>query len=231
MAVAAQLFRLEQLDADIEQHQAALADVQRREKTNPELQAAEAALQTSRADETRLSSELRGLESDLSDLEARITRDNTRMYGGQIVDARELASIERELQHMQTQRGPLEDRILEAMEKLETVQAQIQTGERNAGSLRASWESSRPDLERRRQELGTELAALREEREALAGTLDAPSLSMYTRLRANSGHAVSHVSNGVCQWCRVTLPPKDVQHARSTLVFCNNCARILYIGT
>jgi predicted nucleic acid-binding Zn-ribbon protein len=230
MAVAAQLFRLEQLDADIEQHQSAISDLQRRQKANPELQAAETELQRARSGEAKLGSELRTQEADLADLETRIKRDNSRMYGGQIVDSRELASLERELQHLRTKRDSLEENILEAMERLETLQAEAQSRDRTAAGLREHWESSRPDLERQQQQLASELVTLRAEREALAGALDGPSLTMYSRLRANSGHAVSHVTNGVCQWCRVTLPPKDVQHARSALVFCNNCARILYIG-
>jgi predicted nucleic acid-binding Zn-ribbon protein len=230
MAVAAQLFRLEQLDADIEQHEAALADLQRRQQTNPELQSAEEKLRRLRAEEATVSAEQRSLESDLGDLAARIKRDNARMYSGQIVDARELASLERELAHYRTQNDGLEERILELMERLETLQVEVQSQDHTVAELRESWESSRPDVERRRQRLGSEVVALRGERDALAGTLDPRSLSMYDRLRASSGHAVSSVSNGVCQWCRVTLPPKDVQHARSTLVTCNNCARILYIG-
>jgi uncharacterized protein len=231
MAVAAQLFRLEQLDADIEQHEAALTDLRRKQQVNPELQAAEQELGRLSAEEGRLSTEQRSLESDLAELEARIRRDNARMYGGQIVDARELASIERELQHHRAQRDGLEERILELMERLETVQADVQSRDRAVAGLRERWEASRPDAERRRQQLGSEVVALRSERETLAGTMDPQSLALYDRLKASSGHAVSKVANGVCQWCRVVLPPKDVQHARSTLVTCNNCARILYIGT
>src|SRR5438067_1882587 len=92
-------------------------------------------------------------------------------------------------------------------------------------------EAEQPALARRIAEGEDALTQLRAERESLAGSLDAPSLAMYQRLRSSSRHAVSSVSNGVCQWCRVTIPSKDVQHARSgELVTCSNCARILYVG-
>jgi predicted nucleic acid-binding Zn-ribbon protein len=230
-SVPAQLFRLDQLDSDIEGHEAALSELRRRQQNNPEMHAAEAQLAQLRAEDKRLGAEQRARESDLADLETRIKRDNTRMYGGQIVDSRELESIERELQHHRERRDALEEQVLGLMERLEGLQSEIEAQDRKASSLRERWETDQPEMERRLQQLQSELELLRTERDALASSLDPRSLSLYTRLRAQSGHAVSNVSDGVCQWCRVNLPPKDIQHARTVLVTCTNCARILYIGS
>jgi len=231
MAVADQLHRLEQLDAQIDRQGAELAEVRRRQERNPELEAADARLADLRAEQREVAAELRSLEAELADLEARIKRGQGRLYGGTIVDPRELGSIERELEHHRAERDALEERVLLAMERQEGVQEAVTAASRRLEELRRRWEEERPRLALRAERGADDLAGLRSERETLSASIDARALNLYQRLRASSGHAVSEVSNGVCQWCRVAIPPKDVQHARSgDLVTCSNCARILYTG-
>jgi predicted nucleic acid-binding Zn-ribbon protein len=231
MAVADQLHRLEQLDAQIDRQGAELAEVRRRQERNPELEAADARLADLQVEQLEVAAELRSLEAELADLEARIKRGQGRLYGGTIVDPRELSSIERELEHHRSVRDALEERVLLAMDRLEGVQEAVTAASRRLEELRRRWEEDRPRLALRAERGIDDLAGLRAEREALSASIDARALDLYQRLRASSGHAVSEVSNGVCQWCRVVIPPKDVQHARSgDLVTCSNCARILYAG-
>jgi predicted nucleic acid-binding Zn-ribbon protein len=232
MAVVAQLFRLEELDAEIERRERELTELRRRRRGNPELAAAEQQLERTRAQERDAGSEQRRLESDLADLEAKIKRDHNRMYSGQIVDSRELSSLERELQHLREQRDALEERILTMMEQRDELEVKLQGLSRRANELRERWEEDGPALERLEEEAADALAGLRDERERLAATVEPRSLNLYGRLRTSTGHAVSDVTNGICQWCRVTIPAKDVQHARAgSLVVCPNCARILHVGS
>ena len=231
MAVAASLFRLEQLDAEIQQTEAELAATRRRQGRNSELEATERRLDDLRNQERAATTEQHSLESDLADVETKMKRDQARMYCGQIVDPRELASLERELEHLRAQRDAVEERCLVAMERLEELQQAVATVSRQANEMRDRWEANRPELARQEEGLVDALAALRDQRSSLAASIDPQALNLYGRLQASAGHAVSVVSNGVCQWCRVVIPPKDVQHARAgSLVTCTNCARILYTG-
>jgi predicted nucleic acid-binding Zn-ribbon protein len=232
MAVVAQLFRLEELDAEIERRERELVELRRRQRRNPELEAAEQQLDRTQTQERDAAAEQRRLESDLADLEGKIERDHTRMYGGQIVDPRELSSLERELQHHREQRDGLEERILTVMEQREELERDLERLSRRTNELRQRWEEDGPALARQEEDAADALAGLRDERERLAAAVEPRSLSLYGRLRTSSGHAVSHVTNGICQWCRVTIPAKDVQHARAgSLVTCPNCARILHVGS
>jgi uncharacterized protein len=231
MAVTAQLYRLEELDTELERRGAELTEARVAQRRNRELEAAEARLEELRSQEREASAEQRALEVELEQIEGKIARDQKRMYGGQIVDPRELASLERELEHYRTQRGDLEERLLLAMERLEGIQEALRSWTERLREVRERWEAQKPILARQIEGITASLASLRAERESLAGSIDPPALNLYGRLRSSSQHAVSHVSNGVCQWCRVTIPSKDVQHARSgSLVTCSNCARVLYVG-
>jgi predicted nucleic acid-binding Zn-ribbon protein len=231
MAVAAQLFRLEQLDAELDQRLAAVNEARRRLQRDPESEAAERRWQEVRAEETAALREQKALEGELADLEGRIKRDHDRLYGGRIVDSRELASLEKEIEHYRGRRDAVEDRLLAAMERAEGLQQTVVALAQQVDTLHARRQTDRPALEQLVSEGGTIIAGLQAERVALAESIDPRALNTYQRLHAASGHAVSRVADGVCQWCRVVIPPKDIQHARAgQLVACSNCARILYVG-
>jgi predicted nucleic acid-binding Zn-ribbon protein len=233
MALTASLFALEQLDTDIDGREGAIRDARRRIGRNSELEAAEARLEALRARAQTATSEQRTAEGEIADLDARIKRDHSRLYSGQVVDSREIASLERELEHYRTRKDELEDHCLAVMERVETLQAEIDGLSARANALRERWEADRSGLTRQVQWMTDELAGLRSERERLAATIDPRALDSYTRMRKSLGHAVSEVTGGVCAMCRVAIPAKDIQHARSGtgIVQCPNCSRILFVGT
>lgn len=230
MSVAAQLAELERLDGALVVLERQISEQRRQQRENPGVTALEARLADLRARERALGADQRRLEVELAELEDTIQRDRTRLYGGKIVDPRELAALERELEHYAARRDPLEERLLLLLEEIEALQAEITACSREANIARARWEANRPALARETEEAVDALASLRAEREQLVTEIEPRARELYERVRGSSGHAVSTVINGVCQSCRVALPAKDVQHARSgQLVTCANCARILYV--
>lgn len=228
---SADLHQLERLDTEIERQRTQVAELRRQQARNAEVEAAQARFAGLQPQEREAAAAQRALEVELSEVETKIKRDHTRLYSGQIVDSRELASLERELQHYRTNREAIEERLLAAMERLEGLQAATQEAGRVATASRQNWEESLPLLARQTEEMTDALAKLESDRETLAASIDPRQLTQYTRLRASLGHAVAVVSDGVCSLCRVTLPPKDIQHARSgAIVTCMNCGRILSPG-
>ena len=231
MVTVAALFELETLDGELERQKGVLADIARRTRRDPQLEASEARLATAVTTEARASAELRRLEGDLADIEAKLQRDHGRLYGGSVVDPRELSSLEREIEHYSTQRGTLEERILAVMENVERMQQEIETLTREIAQRREQRETDRPEMLRQSEELKAQISDLEERRASMAADLEPAALRMYDRLRGSSGRAVSRVARGVCEACHVTLPAKDIQHARSgAIVTCTNCARILFTG-
>lgn len=231
MSIAEQLHQLDGIDTDIGRLQAELTDARKRMGRNPALEAAESRVETLQTREQAAAAALRERERELASVEARIERDGSRMYGGQIVDARELASLEREIAHHRAQRDVAEEQALALMEEIEGIQQQLDAAGREVNTLREAWESDRGALALHIQETTGVLARMRQERDTLAAAIDPKALDLYTVTRARSGHAVSALSDGVCNACRVTLPPRDIQHARTgALVICPNCTRILYAG-
>lgn len=230
MAISARLFELERLDMDLVSLQRHLAEQRRLQQESPEVRAAEERLERLRGTMQGLLAKQRTLEAELEDIEARIARDRGRMYNGQVVDPREIASLERELVHYEERRDPLENRLLALMDEIEALEPGLAEAERQASETRARWESGKPDGARRAAETAGVLEELRTDRDELAAQIDPRTLDQYTRLHRSLGNAVSVVKSGVCQWCRVGIPAKDIQHVRAGhLVTCPNCARILHV--
>src|SRR5450759_2471492 len=177
MSIPAQVLRLEQLDTEIEQTESAITEARRRRLRNPELDAAEARVVRLRENERAAALHQRQLEAGLTDVEAKIKRDNTRMYAGQIVDPRELSSLELELTNYAAQRDELEQRVLEAMEHAEAFAEEIAASDASARETRATWEAGRRTLERQEAALAERLITLKAEREAAVADVSPQTVS------------------------------------------------------
>jgi predicted nucleic acid-binding Zn-ribbon protein len=116
---------------------------------------------------------------------------------------------------------------MEASEKLES---ELEKARDRVEHLRERRSQSLGGMKYDMTRLTQEIVNLRNDRAEMAAAVDVPQLESYERLRARHRHAVSHVQDGICQWCRVQIPRADLQHARSgALVTCTNCSRILYV--
>lgn len=232
MALPAALFALEQLDSDIEGREGAIRDARRRIGRNRDLETAETRLDTLRTQAQSAAAEQRAVEGEIAGLDERIKRDHNRLYSGQVVDAREIASLEREIAHDRERKDALEERCLVVMERAETLEREMEALSARANELRQRWEANTAALTREIERMTDELAGLRARREEVAQGVDPRSLDAYARLRKGLGHAVAEVTGGVCAQCRVAIPAKDIQHARTspTLTHCPNCGRILHVG-
>ncbi|HCF99526.1 MAG TPA: hypothetical protein DEV93_03175 [Chloroflexi bacterium] len=231
MALAETVFRLEQLDSDVEARETALRELRRRAQRNPGLETARSVLDRLAEKESAAAHENRSAEADLADLEARIKKTRERMYSGKVVDPRELSSLEKELQHWATRRDELEEQCLQAMDELDSLREEMARAKTRLEAVEREAEAARPRLAQLEQEAANEIARLRSERQPLLESIDPRTRNLYESTRKSMGHAVSQVSGGVCAWCHVSIPAKDLQHARGNeIVTCPHCRRILYVG-
>lgn len=229
VAALQMLYELETADNRLDQQQHLLESVRLRLAGTGERAAAMARVETVRADLRELESRQRGLERDIENEAVNVRRWSEKLYGGTVHDARELNSLQHEIEMAAQRRSQREDELLEAMEQFETGEATLRQAEQRVREVEARQLDERARLHREDAELTEEIEALRRRRDEIAGGLDPTQLARYERLRRSTGHAVAEVVNGTCQWCRVQVPARDVQHARAgELVACTNCGRVLF---
>ncbi|HEV3312005.1 MAG TPA: hypothetical protein VG815_15955 [Chloroflexota bacterium] len=223
------MFELQQAEGLVETENAAIHALERQLRGDPEIDATRRRIESLATEQSAARTALRTLERQADDLTATIKRHTDTLYGGQIHDTRELNSIEAEIGHARVRQSALEDREIELMEKLDTLDASIAAAQEKLDSLVESRGAGLSGLESQLNAHRERLAVAEAERQALAAVIQRPLLAQYERLRDRLGHGVSPIEEGICHWCRVQAPAKDVQHARGdTIVTCGNCGRILF---
>jgi predicted nucleic acid-binding Zn-ribbon protein len=178
-----------------------------------------------------LAREVTRLEGDVDVVRQRAARDQQRMDTGSL-PAREVTALQHEMESLARRKGDLEDQELELMERQEAADAALT-------AAREGLETARAERERAEQLRDDALADLAESttrhegaRAEAAGGIPAPLLSLYDRIRAQTGTTGAALLKArQCQGCRMELNGRELAAVRNAdpheVVRCENCGRIL----
>jgi len=230
MSLAGQLYKLQQLDVELQGKQQELSEVENQLSDNKALAAAE----------SRLASQKEGLEDarkkqknsdwELEDLQEKNKQISSKLYSGKTKDPKELVNLEKEAQGLKSQIRAKEDALLGLMSKVEEIESEVKTTTGELERLNKEWEQKQQILRPRKSEIEVTLAELKGERNRLAAQIDSEAFRLYERIRLARGQAVAKVERGRCLGCHITVPTSQWQKARAgDLIQCNNCNRILYL--
>lgn len=131
--------------------------------------------------------------------------------------------------------GKVEEKILEAMELLETKNGAESVAKAALGEAEAALRAAEARVEEQRDGLEAKIVEIRGGRDEVAATVPPDQLRLYERIRGgnqSTGTAVAVVYGEYCQGCQMRITPQ--QHADlvggTTLVLCRTCQRILSLG-
>jgi uncharacterized protein len=218
-----------------------LAQLDHRRRTLPEL----AVIAARDADIERLSTDViraetevgdldreqKRLEADVEQVRARAARDEARMRSG-VVAAKDLASLEHEVQTLARRQSDLEDSVLELMESRETADATLAAVRADVDRLAAERAAAVAARDQAYAEIDADMGKHRAERESLAGELPADLVALYERVRATSGGVgAAPLRLRRCEGCRLELAGSELRAvsaaAPDEVLRCENCRRIL----
>ena len=197
------------------------------ERTHLETQRAEAA-------ERRhaLAREQKRHEDDVAIIEDRRNSENERLYSGTVTAHKDLQAIQAELTVLAERQEGIEDQVLELMETIEPVDAEL-----------ADLDAKLADVANRRaaieQSLADAQAAIDEEIEQEGSSrseaivdVDASLVAEYERCRADlGGVGIARMSGKTCEGCHLQLSAVDYDRVRKqptdSVAHCPECERIL----
>ena len=231
MTLTGQLYKLQQLDLELQRKQQELSEVVHQLSDNKALVVAESKLASHKEQLEDVRRKQKSSEWELEDLQEKVRQIDSKLYSGTSKDPKELVNLEKEVKGLKSQIRPKEDTLLGLMSQVEEIEANLKTTIEEIERLKREWEQRQVTFGQRKSEIEALLARLKRDRGVLAQQLDSEALNTYERIRLTRGQAVVKVEGGKCQGCHIAVPTSQWQKAKAgDLIQCNSCNRILYLG-
>lgn len=231
MSAALGLFRLQQVDRQIDQSQARFNIIQGILENDAELRKALDGVDAAQKSKMESDNMLHEAEAGVRAQQIKIEQAESSLYGGSVHNPKELQDLQNDVAALKRHLSTLEERQLDVMIQLESAQAALDAAQADLSGLRARRGDDHTRLMEEQAGLQRNLDRLQAERRAVVTDLAAHSLQMYEELRGRRrGIAVAEVTDNSCSACGTRLTAALQQNARSTtqVTHCPSCGRILY---
>ena len=167
-------------------------------------------------------------EGELQALETRRSK-----YKDQLMEVKtnkEYTAVLHEIEAVEREIREREDRILEEMERAETLASEVQQEEIRLQESERRHRSEVEALDRRAGVLKADCARVMAERDAVAAELPEEMLELFRRVARLRGAAVAEARDGTCQLCHVKLRLQMYADLKrnDAVVQCPSCSRILF---
>jgi uncharacterized protein len=216
-------------------------DAQLQELTNA-LQAIPAKLDSTRNDLARVEGLLANERAQLvetqryySEQKTLVTTDEEHLNSAKTKQSaakntKEYAAAQRELDVTRESLTARQGEIAKLVEAIEAKEKLLQEREVDVKKLRSSTEKDDDQAKARMAEIEAKIAALKTDRQKIAGTVRPDVLKRYGAIRIRKGLALAPVSGGTCRGCNMNIPPQlfNILQRGTTVETCPYCHRIIY---
>ncbi|PPG30237.1 MULTISPECIES: zinc ribbon domain-containing protein [unclassified Rathayibacter] len=185
---------------------------------------------TGRLEDVR--TELGRIESDVSVVEKRLTRDRDRLQTAS--GAKDIAALESEITSLVKRRGDLEDIELTLMERIEGIESEVAAAQAERDEVVASLGTLAEERDAQAEKLRDKQEALARDRADLVTTLPEDLVELYEKQRARYGVGAALLRGKVSEGSGVALTESDLSWIRASapdeVVLCPDSGCILVRG-
>jgi predicted nucleic acid-binding Zn-ribbon protein len=227
------LYRLQQIDNQLDNTRIKLQNIERKLNDNSLIEAAEKKISDSKLKYQDSLKRLHEAQAKSHSVRVKIEQSESSLYGGKIQNPKELQDLQNEIASLKKLISTLEDRELEEMMASEEAENQYKMVQESITSLQGEQIEEHAQLNGEKTKLLAKIERYESERNATLPAIAANDLAIYDQLRkTRNGVAVATVSSRACGACGTTLTAALVQSTQLTgeLVRCPTCGRILYPG-
>lgn len=231
MSAALALYRLQQVDSQIDQTQARLKTIQQILENSEALRTSNERYSSADGKHKDAERALKLSEAEVEKQRLKIEQAEASLYGGKVHNPKELQDLQKDVASLKRHLETLEERELEAMISAEIAENELQAAKTDLERVQASLKEQHKDLTLESDTLRRNLERLHSERQAVVTDIATQALSVYDQLRKQKrGLAITTIEDNSCEACGTTLTAAQQQSARSTsqLFHCPTCGRILY---
>jgi len=231
MSAALGLYRLQQVDSQIDQIQGRLKAIQQTIENDVTLRTAKEHLINAENAYGEAEHALKFSESEVEKQQIKIQQTEASLYGGKVQSPKELQDLQKDIVSLKRHLETLEERQLEAMLLVESAEKTLQTAKTDLERVQSNLKDQNKDLTKESETLRKDLERLNSERQAVVTDIASQTLNVYDQLRKQKrGIAITTIADNSCEACGTTLTASQQQTARSTsqLFHCPTCGRILF---
>jgi predicted nucleic acid-binding Zn-ribbon protein len=170
------------------------------------------------------------LEHEIDSLSQKASAEDKRLYDGSIVNAKELESIQHEIENLKRRRSDREDEMLGLMEVREELERRAAEAQATSDTLRDRVESVGGAALEELTSIQAELEAKVSRRQVVISEIEPDVLELYEDLRKQKkGIGVAALVDGVCQGCHEQLSAMELDKLKRVegVKRCEHCRRIL----
>lgn len=225
------LWKLHQIDSALVEIRARAASLDPGRSIMAKIEAEQSAADATISEAKALSGELTDLELKQKSLDDKIKKFEKDLYGGKVVNPREVESINREIAMLKRQRGESDVRILELWELVPPAKAKAEEANKRIEELKAQLKEFQKGVIETKTKLEQEFKLASAQRNPMAADLPAGLLAKYDSIRnRHGGIGMARIQkNGSCGSCGTRLPTKVIEDVKDDrTVTCESCHRILF---
>ena len=181
-----------------------------------------------------LGAEQTDLELTNQSIETKLKKIDKEMYGGTVMNTKEVGNLEKEIAALKKQRSSNDDRLLELMDlvpparaKAEKVHKAVEAKAKELENWKIEAVKQKAQLEARYKELGAK-------RPELVKNVPQALLTKYENIRSSHhGVGMAEVTkNLTCSECGTAQPERTIKLLEDDkVVQCESCSRVLYYTT
>ena len=227
------LYRLQQIDSQLDHAKNRLHEVEVALNENTALINAQQMVTSANADLSVELKKLRNAEDAVKDVRIKIEQTESTLYGGKVHNPKELQDLQNEAAALKRRLTDLEDRQLESMLSSEDAENKVKSAINKMNDINSQIIEQNAQLSGEKTQLLNQIDRLEAERKPALVPIQNNDLILYEQLRKmRNGVAVVKVSAKACTACGTTLTAALIQSTQSPgqLIRCPTCGRILYSG-
>lgn len=227
------LYRLQQIDNQLDQGRARMREIEVALKENTRLRKAQSHLEQIEKSIQEASKALHAVEVEVQAQRLKIEQNEAALYGGKVRNPKELQDLHQESHALNRYLSVLEDRQLEKMLALDDVEKAYESAQKHLETIQKEVSTQNSKLAEEQVALQKVLERQGNQRQVAIKSISTEDLQLYENLRnLRNGVAVAKVSDNACSACGSTLSAALLQSSKSPhqISRCTTCGRILYAG-
>ncbi len=170
-------------------------------------------------------------EDEIALLKDKIEKANAELYSGEIINAKELEALEKNINALRQRVSQAEEKALTLMEKLETSDQKVEILSANLEKKKARFRQLNKKFNETKITLFRSLEETAVRKENLSKQIPPEVLRSYYKLceRFDDRKGVALLHKGVCSGCHMSVSFDLRKQAKDKLqvVACDNCSRLL----